>query len=142
MMMSSGAGAVVGALVVAWLGRFKHMGIALLSVQVVFGAAVAAFSGSRVYWWSCLLLFVAGATLIVVFSMTASLVQHLVPDRLRGRVMSIYMLAFRGGMPLGSLAGGYIASQTSAPSVLFVNGILVSAVAIYFLIRSHGIREL
>jgi MFS family permease len=142
MMASSGAGAVVGALVVAWLGRFKHMGIALLSVQVVFGAAVAAFSASRVYWWSCLLLFVAGAALIVVFSMTASLVQHIVPDRLRGRVMSIYMLAFRGGMPLGSLAGGYIASRTSAPSVLFVNGILVSAVAIYFLIRRHGVREL
>jgi MFS family permease len=142
MMASSGAGAVVGALVVAWLGRSKHMGIALLVVQVVFGAAVAAFAASRVYWWSCLLLFVAGAALIAVFSMTASLVQHIATDRLRGRVMSIYMLAFRGGMPLGSLAGGYLASRTSAPSVLFVNGILVSTVAIYFLIRSHGVREL
>jgi len=142
MMASSGTGAVVGALVVAWLGRSKHMGIVLLVVQVVFGASVAAFAASRVYWWSCLLLFVAGAALIAVFSMTASLVQHIATDRLRGRVMSIYMLAFRGGMPLGSLAGGYLASRTSAPSVLFVNGILVSTVAIYFLIRSHGVREL
>src|SRR5262245_14268182 len=92
MMASSGAGAVVGALVVAWLGRFKHMGIVLLFVQVAFGAAVAAFAVSQVWWWSCLLLFLAGAALIVVFSMTASLVQLIVPDRLRGRVVSIYML--------------------------------------------------
>ena len=48
--------------------------------------------------------------------MTASLVQLIVPDHLRGRVMSIYMVAFRGGMPLGSLGGGYAASLTSAPS--------------------------
>ena len=74
--------------------------------------------------------------------MTSSLVQLIVPDHLRGRVMSIYMVAFRGGMPLGSLAAGYAASSTSAPLVLAVNGALVSAVAVYFLIRSHGVREL
>ena len=73
-----------------------------------------------------MLLFLAGAALIVVFSMTASLVQLIVPDHLRGRVVSIYMVAFRGGMPLGSLAGGYAASLTSAPHVLAVNGALVS----------------
>jgi hypothetical protein len=57
-------------------------------------------------------------------------------------VMSIYMVAFRGGMPLGSLAAGYIASRTSAPAVLAVNGVLILAVAIYFMVRSHGVREL
>ena len=67
------------------------------------------------FWLSNLLLFVAGACLMCVFSMTASLVQLIVPDHLRGRVMSIYMVAFRGGMPLGSLASGYAASLTSAP---------------------------
>jgi predicted MFS family arabinose efflux permease len=107
MMAFSGAGAVIGALVVAWLGRFRHMGLTLLLVQVVFGALITAFALSRVFWWSNLLLFLAGACLLCVFSMTASLVQLLVPDRLRGRVMSIYMVAFRGGMPLGSLASGY-----------------------------------
>ena len=142
MMACSGAGAVVGALVVAWLGRFTHMGLALLIVQVAFGALVAAFALSRVWWWSCVILFLAGAALIVVFSMTASLVQLIVPDHLRGRVVSIYMVAFRGGMPLGSLASGYIASRTSAPAVLAVNGVLVSVVALYFLMRSHGVREL
>jgi MFS family permease len=142
MMAFSGVGAVMGALVVAWLGRFKHMGLTLLVVQVVFGGLIAAFAVSRVWWWSCLLLFAAGAALIVVFSMTASLVQLIVPDHLRGRVMSIYMVAFRGGMPLGSLAGGYAASLTSAPYVLTINGVLVSVVALYFLLRGHGVRQL
>jgi MFS family permease len=142
MMAFSGAGAVVGALVVAWLGRFKRMGLTLLIVQAVFGGLVAAFAVSRVLWVSGVLLFLAGAALIVVFSMTASLVQLLVPDHLRGRVVSIYMVAFRGGMPLGSLAGGYAASLTTAPYVLVVNGALISVVSIYFLLRSHGVREL
>jgi len=142
MMAFSGAGAVIGALVVAWLGRFKHMGRTLLIVQALFGGIIAAFALSRVWWWSCVLLFLGGAALLVVFSMTASLVQLIVPDHLRGRVVSIYMVAFRGGMPLGSLAGGYAASLSSAPHVLAVNGTLVSFVALYFLIRSHGVREL
>jgi MFS family permease len=142
MMAYSGAGAVLGALIVAWLGRFRHMGLTLLVVQVTFGALIVAFALSRVFWLSNLLLFLAGGALIVVFSMTASLVQLLVPDHLRGRVVSIYMVAFRGGMPLGSLAGGYTASLTSAPTVLAVNGALVSTVAIYFLLRNRGMREL
>jgi MFS family permease len=142
MLACSGAGAVIGALVVAWLGRFKHMGWTLLVVQAIFGALIVTFAMSRVWWWSCVVLFAAGAALIVVFSMTASLVQLIVPDHLRGRVVSIYMVAFRGGMPLGSLAGGYAASLTSAPHVLAVNGALVSVVALYFLVRGHGVREL
>jgi MFS family permease len=142
MMAYSGAGAVTGALVVAWLGRFKHMGLTLLLVELVFGALLAAFAYSRIAWLSNVLLFLNGAALIVVFSMTASLVQLLVPDHLRGRVMSIYMVAFRGGMPLGSLWGGYAATLTSAPYVLAVNGALVSLVALYFLARGHGMREL
>jgi MFS family permease len=141
MMAFSGAGAVMGALGVAWLGRSKQMGLMLLIVQVAFGGLVSAFALSRVWWLSCVLLFFAGAALIVVFSMTASLVQLIVPDHLRGRVVSIYMVAFRGGMPLGSLAGGYAASLTSAPYVLAINGALVSVVAIYFLIRGQ-IRNL
>jgi len=142
MMSFSGAGAVVGALVVAWLGRFKHMGLALLLVQLTFGALITAFAMSRILWLSCLLLFFSGAALLIVFSMTASLVQLIVPDHLRGRVVSIYMVAFRGGMPLGSLWGGYAATLSSAPDVLAINGALVSVVALYYLLRSHGVREL
>ncbi|CAN5862622.1 MFS transporter [soil metagenome] len=142
MMAYSGAGAVVGALVIAWLGRFKRMGLTLLLVQLAFGALVTAFAVSRVLWLSHLLLFLDGAALVMVFSLTASLVQLIVPDHLRGRVVSIYMVAFRGGMPLGSLWGGYAASLTSAPFVLAVNGGLVSLVSVYFLLRGRGVKEL
>ena len=142
MMAYSGAGAVVGALIVAWLGKFKHMGLAVLLVQLAFGVLLTAFALSRIGWLSNLLLFLGGAALLMVFSMTASLVQLIVPDHLRGRVMSIYMVAFRGGMPLGSLWAGYAASLSSAPFVLAINGVLLAMVAAYFLLRSHGIREL
>jgi predicted MFS family arabinose efflux permease len=142
MMAFSGAGAVCGALIVAWLGRFHRMGLAVLVVQGIFGALVAAFAVSRIPWLSDLLLFATGAALLMVFSMTASLIQLLVPDNLRGRVMSIYMVAFRGGMPLGSLAAGWAASFTSAPRVLAVNGGLIMCVAVYFLIRGRDVREL
>jgi MFS family permease len=142
MMAFSGIGAVVGALVVAWLGRFRHMGLTLLLVQMIFGLLITAFALSRTFWLSNILLFFTGATLIMVFSMTASLVQLIAPDHLRGRVMSIYMVAFRGGMPLGSLASGYAASLSSAPHVLVVNGLLVSLVATYFFFKSHGVKEL
>jgi len=142
MMAFSGAGAVCGALVTAWLGKFRHMGWTVLITQAVFGALVTIFAITRIGWLSNVLLFLTGATLLMTFSMTASLVQLIVPDHLRGRVMSIYMVAFRGGMPLGSLAAGYVASRTSAPAVLAVNGVLILAVAIYFMVRSHGVREL
>jgi MFS family permease len=141
MMAFSGAGAVAGALVVAWLGKFRHMGRTLLIVQVVFGVLIILFAWSRTLWVSYLLLFVAGAALITVFSLTSSLVQLLAPDELRGRVVSIYMVAFRGGMPLGSLVAGALASVYSAPLVLGVNGVLLSLVAVYFLINRHGLRE-
>jgi MFS family permease len=142
MMAFSGMGAVVGALVIAWLGRFKHMGLALLVLQLIFGGLITAFAFSRIFWLSSVLLFLSGAALLMVFSMTSSLVQLIVPDHLRGRVVSIYMVAFRGGMPLGSLASGFAATFFPAHVVLAVNGVLVSLVAVYFFVKSHGVREL
>ena len=142
MMAFSGAGAVAGALVVAWLGRFEHMGRLLLVVLGVFGALVAAFALSRTLWVSHALLVASGAALVTVFSLLMSLVQLVAPNDMRGRVMSIYMVAFRGGSPLGSLAAGYLASQFSAPTVLFVNGLLIVAVAAFFLVRVHAVTEL
>jgi MFS family permease len=142
MMAFSGTGAVLGALIVAWLGKFRHMGLATLLVQVAFGLLLIAFAFSRVLWLSNILLFVTGAALIAVFSFTASLVQLIVPDHLRGRVVSIYMVAFRGGMPLGGLSAGTLASVTSAPTALASGGALLVLIAVYYLVRGHGIREL
>ncbi|MGE0451170.1 MAG: MFS transporter [Vicinamibacterales bacterium] len=138
----SGAGSVVGALVVAWLGKFNRMGLTALLVQGVYGLFIVAFSMSETLWLSDLLLFLTGAALMIVFSTITSLVQLIAPNEMRGRVMSIYMLAFRGGMPLGSLASGWAASFLSPQLVLQINGALLVVVAIYFLIRSHGIREI
>jgi MFS family permease len=141
MMAFSGAGSVAGALIVAWMGRFRHMGRTLLIVQVLFGLIVAAFAMSRTLWLSELLLFCAGVSAMLVTALTTSLVQLIVPDHLRGRVVSIYMVAFRGGMPLGSLASGFASNFVSVPAVLAINGGLVSLAGIYFLLRSRAVRE-
>jgi MFS family permease len=137
----SGAGSIVGALVVAWLGKFKRMGLTTLLVQIVYGVVMLAFAQSNTVWISEALLFVAGAAMMVVFSTVTSLVQLIAPNEMRGRVMSIYMLAFRGGMPLGSLVSGYLATFIGAPTVISINGVLLVVVAMYFLVRSHGVRE-
>jgi MFS family permease len=142
LMAWSGIGSVVGALIVAWLGKFPRMGLTSLSVQAVYGLLIIGFAMSRVLWLSELLLFLTGVALMVVFSTVTSLVQLIAPNEMRGRVMSIYMLAFRGGMPLGSLVSGYLATLIDAPLVIALNGALLIAVAAYFLVRSHGIREI
>src|SRR5260370_10595676 len=118
------------------------MGRTALIVQLLCGLMIAGFARSKVLWLSDVLLFCTGAPLIIVFATVTSLVQLIVPNDLRGRVMSIYMVAFRGGMPLGSLVSGYFASKFGAPLVLVCNGILLAGVAIYFMVRSHGVREL
>ena len=138
----SGAGSVVGALVVAWLGKFKRMGLTALLVQAIYGLLILVFAMSRVLWVSDILLFLTGAALMMVFSTVTSLIQLIAPNEMRGRVMSIYMVAFRGGMPLGSLVSGYLATSLGAPTVIAINGILLVVVAGYFLlVHSHGIRE-
>jgi MFS family permease len=142
LMAWSGAGSIVGALIVAWLGKFPRMGATSLLVQMVYGVLIIAFAMSRVIWLSEVLLFLTGAALMVVFSTVTSLVQLIAPNEMRGRVMSIYMLAFRGGMPLGSLVSGFFATYIGAPLVIAVNGALLIVVAVYFLVRSHGVREI
>lgn len=141
LMAFSGAGSIVGALIVAWLGKFRRMGLTALVVQALYGLLIVGFAMSRVLWLSDLLLFLTGATLMVVFSTVTSLVQLIAPNEMRGRVMSIYMVAFRGGMPLGSLVSGYLATLVDAPIVIAANGILLVLVAVYFLVRNHGVRE-
>lgn len=142
MMACAGAGAVGGALVVAWLGRFAHMGRTLLVLLGVYGALVVAFSLSRELWVTYVLLFASGSAVIMTSSLLTSLAQLVAPDHLRGRVMSIFMVAFRGGMPLGNLLSGTLASLTSAPFILAVNGLLIVIVAGYSLTRSHGVGDL
>jgi MFS family permease len=142
LMSFAGAGAVTGALVVAWLGKFPHMGRTLLILQVVFGLLIALFAVTRIFWINAILLFGCASCMVMVFAMLSSLVQLNAPNEMRGRVMSIYMVAFRGGSPLGGLVGGWMATLAGAPSVLIVNGVLLSLVATWFLTRSDGVREI
>jgi MFS family permease len=142
-MTLAGAGAVVGALIVAWIGKHRHMGLLLLIMQALLGLVAIAFSLSTKIWLSQLLLFVGGAMLVTCFSMTTSLVQLLAPQQLRGRVVSIYMVAFRGGSPLGGLVSGWLVTQLgSAPYVLALNGGLLTIVALVAMTRDHGLREI
>jgi MFS family permease len=141
LMAFSGVGSVVGALVVAWLGKFPKMGWTALLVQAAYGLLIIGFAMSRVLWLSDILLFFTGAALMIVFSTVTSLVQLIAPNEMRGRVMSIYMLAFRGGMPLGSLVSGWLATFLGAPLVIGINGALLVVVAIYFLTRNHGVLD-
>jgi MFS family permease len=142
LMAFAGGGAVIGALIAAWLGKFPHMGRALLIIQLAFGVLIVGFAASRILPLSAMLLFLSAALMVMTTAMTMSLVQLSAPNEMRGRVMSIYMVAFRGGMPLGSLVSGLAANQTSAPAVMAVNGVLLGLVATWFLLHHHGVREL
>lgn len=137
----SGFGSVVGALAIGWLGRHRRMGLTAVLGQAACGLLLIGFGLSKVIWVSELLLFLMGAAFLITLATMSSLVQLVVPDALRGRVMSIYMMAFRGGMPLGSLVAGFFASRVGPALVVGANGAVLMAVAGVFLLRGRGFSE-
>jgi hypothetical protein len=80
--------------------------------------------------------------LIAVFTMIQSLVQLITGNEMRGRVMSVYNVAFRGGMPMGNLATGFLVPIFTAPVVLAVNGALLFFLGLYFLMVQRKVAEL
>jgi MFS family permease len=142
LMTFSGAGAVVGALMVAWLGKNKHMGRILLILLTLFGTVIAGFGLSRNIYLSAWILFTGGSLFVMCSSLTTSLAQLLAPPEFRGRVLSIYLVAFLGGSPLGGLASGWLVTRAgSAPVMLLVNGTALTFVALYFLIHRQGLKD-
>jgi predicted MFS family arabinose efflux permease len=139
-----GVGAIAGAVGVAFFGHVRRKGILAVSMQMAFGALMAGFALSRSPILSYALLALAGASLMIVFAMFMTLVQANVEDRLRGRVVSVYSLAFRGAMPLGNLAAGFFASILSAPTVLVANGVVMLGMGALVLLRpvGAGVRSL
>jgi MFS family permease len=129
LMASQGLGAILGALLVGSFAAPKAMGRTLLVVQICLGLLIAAFALSRTLSLSLLLLFGGGIFFMALFSLSFSLVQLTVPDDLRGRVVSIYMVALRGGGPIGGLVAGALADLSSAPTVMVVNGVLLALIA-------------
>jgi len=138
----SGAGSVAGALIVAAMGNVKNKGRVALVTLLILGGGIAGFSLSKLMVLSCLLLFISGAAMMGVFSMISSLVQLITANEMRGRVMSVYNVAFRGGMPLGSIVTGWLVPKYTAPRVLAVNGLLLVLVGCYFLIAQRRVAAL
>jgi len=142
MMAISGAGAVTGALLYASLARTTTPGKSTLWAQLVFSILLMTFALSRHLLLSYVVLFLAGVCLIGLFASITSLVQLTTVEEMRGRVMSIFMLAFRGGMPLGSLAAGAVASVASPRTALLGLAIVLAAVALGFLLLPTRVKEL
>ena len=97
---------------------------------------------SRNLYLSCFFLFLSGAAMISVFAMVTSLVQLITTDDMRGRVMSVFNVAFRGGMPLGAIVIGAIIQKSSAPPVIAVNGAVLVLLGCYFLFVHRKIAKL
>ncbi len=139
-----GFGAIAGALTVGTAGRFKGMGRMLLAAQAMLGLVILSFSLTHYWWLNCAMIFITGLLSMTVFSISFSIVQLAVPDMLRGRVISVYMVAARGGGPLGGLVTGAMADALTAPRALAINGGLLVCVALGVLLSGRGraVREL
>jgi len=142
LLSSYGAGAIGGAITTAHRGNQPGRGRLMLSMFVLYGGATLLAVTTRWQGMAMSLLFVSGWSLVTAFSTLNSLVQEHAPDALRGRILAIYGLAFRGGMPLGSLAAGVLVERFGAPWVL---GGLCSALATLALVlrlRRSSIAQL
>ena len=142
MMAMSGAGAIVGALLYAGLSHRKGHGRMALRVQIVFALLLAVFAVSKNLWLSYAALFLGGLCLIAVFASITSMVQMATSEEMRGRVMSIFMLAFRTGMPLGNLAIATLAARFSPSIALLVGAVLMASTALAFLSSPSGVKKL
>jgi len=109
---------------------------------VAMGAGMVGFSQSRSILLSCVMLYFTGAVLMCAFAMIASLVQLITPNDMRGRVMSVYNVAFRGGMPFGEIVTGWLIPVWTAPVVLSINGLALLSLGLYFLLVQRRVAEL
>jgi len=90
---------------------------------------------------SSVAVFLAGVAMMMVFLLISSLVQLLVIDEMRGRVMSIYLVAFRGGMPLGALTTGWLSGHFPIERILAVEGALLALLAFAFILSPSKVKE-
>ena len=124
------------------MGNIHHKGRFAITGLICLGAAIAGFSLSRSLPLSYTMLAIVGASMMAVFATVTSLVQLITTNEMRGRVMSVYNCAFRGGMPMGNLVSGWLVPVFTAPIVLGVNGLLLVLVAVYFLLVQRRVAAL
>ncbi|HYM78859.1 MAG TPA: MFS transporter [Candidatus Dormibacteraeota bacterium] len=137
-----GVGSICGSLGVASLGNISKKGRFALTMLILLGAGIAGFSLSKVLPVSYAMLVLVGASMMAVFATVTSLVQLITTNEMRGRVMSVYNCAFRGGMPMGNIVSGWLVPAFTAPRVLAANGFLLICVALYFLGVQRRVAEL
>jgi len=123
LMGAVGVGALFGALALAMRQELRGLGNIVAYSAIGLGASLILFSASRLYWVSLAALALSGFAMMMQFAATNTLIQAMVPDRLRGRVMSIYSMMFLGMTPLGSLLAGAIAGRIGAPVTVAMGGL-------------------
>ena len=141
MMATYGVGSVIGALFVAWSSHIKRKASVAMIMQFAFACMMILFGISKSLPVSLIAAFLAGGCIVTFVSLYSSLVQLITTDAMRGRVMSIFMLAFRGGMPIGNLIAGWVAQRWSIGIALSVNGAVLAVVALGFIIRGVNLEE-
>jgi predicted MFS family arabinose efflux permease len=137
-----GVGSICGSLAVAGIGNMQKKGRFALTMLICLGAAISGFSLSKSLPLSYAMLVLVGASMMAVFATVTSLVQLITTNEMRGRVMSVYNCAFRGGMPMGNLVSGWLVPMFTAPIVLGVNGLVLILVAVYFLLVQRRVAAL
>lgn len=139
---AGGVGAVLGALFLASMAESAPRGRWLTAGNLVFPAALVAMSLSRDFFLSCLCLFVAGFCFVAQNILANTLIQITVEDDLRGRVMSVYSLAFQGMMRLGGLQAGLVAQAVSAPVAVGTGAIISLIYGLALALRFPKLRRL
>ena len=140
LMGCSGAGALCGALTLASRKGVRGLGSWVAVACASFGVALIAFSASRTFWLSAILLVPAGASMMTQMASSNTLVQAMVPDRLRGRVMAVYSMMFMGMAPFGALLAGTLAERIGAPRTVAIGGLVCIAGAAIFRLRLPAFR--
>src|SRR5271155_1531146 len=137
-----GLGSICGSLTIASAGNFKRKGLVALGALACLGAGISGFALSNSLPLSQTFLVLVGASMMAVFATVNSLVQLITTNEMRGRVMSVYNFAFRGGMPMGNLLSGWLVPMFTAPVVHGVNGLLLILLALYFLFVQRRLAAL
>jgi MFS family permease len=142
LMACSGAGAFLGAITIASLMHLRRRGLFVVRASAGFYAAIIAFTFSRNFYLSGLLLAVAGYCMIISVATINSLLQHLAEDHMRGRVMSIYSTAFLGLPPIGCLVAGSLSHVFYAPHVIAGMCSLAIGGSLAVYVNKEGLRQL
>ena len=142
MMGTAGAGALFGALFIAYLGDFRRKGWAVLGGSIAGGVCVTGFALSKSLPLSLFFLFGIGFAIVTSVATTNTSLQKLVTDQMRGRVMSMFMLSFMGTMPIGNIIAGTASHRFGVPHTIAAGGAIVTALAIFVTITNKRLREL